>query len=217
MHSIQDSIEQLYRAFATIPRPQQIDGCPCCIEEKEICTLLSKGLRAITPEELSSYASSAFLTVGDVDDYLYFLPRILEITATEPSWWPDPEITGRAIRDAKPDSWTDNQRSALNQYLESVISSVIESGECRLLNSWICAIARMGFDVMPYLRQIAESPEAVLAYVEENIRSLARNELSNSFWKLPCPGHDTIVNWFYSPEIAKIPFDAYGCVLKRAE
>lgn len=217
MHSIQDSIEHLYRAFEKIPRPQQIDGCPCCIEDKEICTLLSKGLRALTPDELKSYASSAFLTVGEVDDYLYFLPRILEITATDSLWWPSPEVTGRAIRDTNPDSWTDDQRSALKQYLESVIDSVIETGEHSLLDSWMCAIGRMGLDVTPYLNQIAESPAAVLAYFEENVRSLPRNELSYSFWKLPCPAHDTIVNWFYSPEISKIPFEAYGCILTRAK
>ena len=217
MHDVQDTIEHLYRAFAMNPRPRHIDGCPCCIDEKEIFVLLAKRLRAITPQELAPYASSAFLTVGAVADYLYFLPRILEITATDSSWWPDPEVTGRAIRNANPDLWTATQRSALNQFLEAVIASVIEFEDYYSLDGWMCAIARMGFDVMPYLRQIAKSPAAVLAYFEENVGSLPRNKLSNAFWELPCPAHDAIVNWFFSPEITKIPFDAYGCVLTRAE
>lgn len=217
MHNFQDCIEQLYRAFAKNPKPPHVDGCPCCIDKKGIDVLLSRSLRSITPTELSSYASSAFLTVGAVEDYLYFLPRILEITATEPSWWPDPEVTGRAIRSANPDSWTASQRSALNQYLEAVIDAAIESENYDRLDSWMCAIARMDFDVMPYLRQIANSPAAVLAYFEDNAKGLTRNTLTNAFWELPCPGHDTIVNWFFSPEITKIPFDAYGCVLTRAE
>lgn len=212
MHTVKDTIEQLYRAFAKNPRPRHIDGCPCCIDKKEISVLLVKSLRAITPEELTSYASSAFLTVGEVADYLYFLPRILEITATEPSWWPDPEVTGRAIRSANPDTWTGAQRSALNKYLEAVIVSIIESRDYHPLDGWMCAIARMGFDVMPYLRMIAKSPAAVLAYFEGNVGSLPRNKLSNAFWELPCPAHDAIVNWFFSPEIRKIPFEAYGCV-----
>jgi hypothetical protein len=217
MQTVQNTIEQLYRAFAKNPRPRHIDGCPCCIDKKEIHVLLAKSLRAITPQELASYASSAFLTVGEVADYLYFLPRILEITATDSSWWPNPEVTGRAIRSADPDSWTDTQRSALNQYLEAVICSVIESGDYHRLDDWMCAIARMGFDVMPYLRQIAKSPAAVLAYFEDNVGSLPRNKLSNAFWELPCPAHDAIVNWFFSPEITKILFDAYSCALTRAE
>jgi hypothetical protein len=217
MQNSKDTIEQLYRAFAKVQRPRHIDGCPCCIDKKEIHVLLTKGLRAITPQELAPYASSAFLTVGEVADYLYFLPRILEITATDPSWWPYPEVTGRAIRSANPESWTNAQRSALNQYLEAAIGSAIESGDYSRLDDWMCAIARMGFDVVPYLTQIAKSPAAILAYFEQNAESLPRNKLSNAFWELPCPAHDAIINWFFSPEIAKIPFDAYGCVLTRAE
>ena len=217
MHNIQDAIEELYRAFAKTPRPQHIDGCPCCIDKKEISVLLAKSLRAITPQELSSYASSAFLTVGEIADYLYFLPRILEITATDSSWWPVPEVTGRAIRSANPESWTDAQRSALNRYLDAVIGTIIESGDYHQLDVWMCAIARMGLDIIPYLRQIAKSPAAVLAYFEQNVGSLPRNKLSNGFWEQPSPAHDAIVNWFFSPEIAKIPFDAYGCVVTRAE
>ncbi len=217
MQTVQDAIEQLYRAFAKNPRPRHIDACPCCINKKEIHILLAKSLRTITPQELAPYASSAFLTVGEVADYLYFLPRILEITATDPSWWPDPEVTGRAIRSADPDSWTEAQSSALYDYLEAVIGSVIESEDYQPLDGWMCAIGRMGFDITPYLRRIANSPAAVLAYFEENVGSLPRNKLSNAFWELPCPAHDAIVNWFFSPEIRKIPFEAHGCVLTRAE
>jgi hypothetical protein len=217
MHNVQKTIEQIYRAFAKVPRPRHIDGCPCCIHKKEVHALLAKNLRAITPQELASYASSAFLTVGEVADYLYFLPRILEITATDSSWWPHPEVTGRAVQSANPDLWTNAQRTALDHYLEAVIGSAVESGDYHLLDNWMCAIARMGFDVIPYLRQIAQSPGAVLAYFEENVGSLPRSKLSNAFWELPCPAHDVIVNWFFSPEIAKIPFDAYGCVVTRAE
>jgi hypothetical protein len=147
MQALRDAIEQLYRAFAPMPQPRHIDGCPCCIGRKEIHVLLGKGLRAISPTEMASYASSAFLTVGDVADYLYFLPRILEITATDTSWWPDAEVTGRAIRTAGPQTWNATQRAALDTYLESVISSAIEKKDHFPLDGWICAIARMGFDV----------------------------------------------------------------------
>ena len=150
-------------------------------------------------------------------DYLYFLPRILEITATEPSWWPDPEVTGRAIRAAGPDSWTAARRAALTGFLEAVVDTVIQSGQYHPLDGWVCAIARMGFDVRPYLGQIARCPAAVLDYFDSNAESLPRNTLSNPFWEPPCPGHDAVVDWFFSPEIARIPFEAYGYVSMRAE
>lgn len=217
MPNIQDTIEALYRAFAKNPRPRHIDGCPCCIDKNEIHVLLAKSLRAITPRELASYASSAFLTVGEVADYLYFLPRILEITATDSSWWPSPEITGRAIREANPEMWPDVQRSALCNFFSAMIGSTIEGAEYDRLDEWMCAIAYTGIDVWPFLKQIAKNPAAILGYFEQNARTLPGNKLTNNFWELPCPGHDAIVDWFFSPEISKIPFDGYGCLLKRAD
>jgi hypothetical protein len=215
MSPLEDAIEGLYRAFRATPKPRHIDGCPCCIDRKEIGVLVGKSVRLITPQELSSYASSAFVTVGDVADYLYFLPRILEITATDSSWWPDPEVTGRAIRSANPDSWTDSQRTALYDYLKAVVSYALQPGHYHELDSWMCAIGRMKFDVRPFLNEIAKCPEAVLDYFETNADSLPRNKLANAFWELPCTAHDAIVDWFFSPEIARIPFEAYGCKLTR--
>lgn len=215
MDTLGSAIEHLYRAFAAMQKPRHIDGCPCCIDRKEVGVLVSKNLRDVTPQELAAYASSAFLTVGEVADYLYFLPRILEVTATEPAWWPDPEVTGRAIRTADPVAWTAGQRSALGDYFAAVIDTAVETGEYRRLDGWLCAVARAGFDVRPHLARVAACPAAVLAYFEWNAESLTRNTLANAFWELPCAGHDAIVDWFFSPEIARIPFEAYGCQLTR--
>lgn len=216
MSTFEHAIERLYAAFADIPKPRHIDGCAHCLDDKGIDRLLATPPRALSPNDLSPYASSAFLTVGDVADYLYFLPRILEISAIDDSWWPDPEVTGRAIRSAKPDSWPGSRLEAVGSFLAAVIDTAITSGEHHKLDGWLCAIARMGFDVRPYLQQLATSPAAVLAYFEDNVSSLPRNRLSNSFWELPCSGHDAIVEWFYSDEIRRIPFDAYGFVMVRS-
>jgi hypothetical protein len=205
--NLKDAIERLYESFSTFPQARHIEGCPCCIDRKEIGALLGKPLRELTPDDLSAYASSAFLTVAAAD-YPYFLPRILEITATDLSWWPAPEVTGRAIRSANPETWSSAQRAALNDYLEAVVSMAIETGDSGLLDSWICAIARMGLDVRPFLDQVAKSPAAVRGYCECNADSLQRRrKLANGFWELPCAAYDTIVAWIYSPEIAKIPYE----------
>jgi hypothetical protein len=213
--ALSDAIEGLYRAFGAVPRPRRIDGCPCCIDRKGIAVLLSKPLRAISPSELASYASSALLTVGDVTDYVYFLPRVLEITATEPGWWPSAEVTGRAIRRVGPRTWPSARRSALDAFLAAVVDEAIPIGQHDRLDEWLCAVAQMGLDVGPHLERIARCPAAVLAYFEANAESLPRGELSNSFWERPCPGHDAVVDWFFSPDVARVPFEAYGCVLAR--
>lgn len=215
MNTLDQSIEQLYSAFADVPKPGKIEGCPCCVEGKEIDKLLATSLREISPSDLASYASSAFLTVGDVSDYLYFLPRILEVSARDDSWWPDPEVTGRAIRSANPDSWPSAKHEALHQFAAAVIDTAIRTSENYKLDGWLCAIARMGLNVTPYLQTISKSTEAVLAYFEDNAPCLPHKRLCNAFWELPCEAHDTIVEWFYSDEIRKIPFEAYGHVMER--
>ena len=215
MKSLENAIEDLYAAFSTVPKPQRIEGCPCCINEKKIEVLLRKDLRELAPDDLSSYASSAFLTVGSVADYLYFLPRILEISALDTSWWPDVEITGRAIKNSDRAGWTHGQRQALDEFLAAVFEAVIQAGEGYQLDDWMCSLSQIGVEVGPYLERIARSGEAILAFFESNVTKLPSGKLANPFWELPCPAHDQIVEWFYSHEIAKVPFDAYGYLMDR--
>lgn len=208
-----ESIEALYAAFADVPIPRHIDGCPCCLEDKDICTLLSTPLRRLSGEQLSSYASSAFLTVGDVADYMYFLPRILEISVMDECWWPDIEVTGRAIAATQPQSWPRPKLDALHVVLEAKISALLQTPDTgREIDGWMCAIGRAGLDVHPYLAQIEQSPAHVAAYYEVNGRRLPR-KLDNEFWELPNAGHDAIAHWFGTEKVSDIIFEAYGAVL----
>ena len=175
--------------------------------------LLYKPLRELTPDDLSAYAFSAFLTVGDVADYLYFLPRILEISITEDSWLPDIEVTAESIKRAEFSSWSRLRRLALLAFLHRAIERIIAGGKHWRIDDWLCAIALMEFDVQPFLKQVAKSRAAVLEYFETNAECLRRETLSNPYWELPCPGHDAIVQWFKSEPIRKIPFEEYGYLM----
>jgi hypothetical protein len=210
MNALQQSIDEVYGAFADVPKPRAIDGCPCCIEGKKVDRLLVAPLRELCPTDLAPYASSALLTVGSVGDYLYFLPRILEISVIDDTWWPDVEVTGRAIRSSAPESWPHPRRVALQRMFAAVINDAIETCEYYKLDGWICAIARSGFDVTPCLERVEKTPEAVLAYFEDNAACLPERKLCNAFWALPCPAHDEIVAWFFSEKVRRIPHEAYG-------
>jgi hypothetical protein len=214
MNTLSESIDALYVALSDVPKPRKIDACPCCIGDKNICELLTKPLRELSPDDLSSYASSAFLTAGDVPDYLYFLPRILDITVTSDFWWPDPEVTGRAIRNTEPLSWPPKRLNALQDFLHRVIDSSLEREDSGSdIDSWICAIAKMRMDVRPYLSQIEKSSVHVLAFYEENANRLTQRRLSNSFWEPPNEGYDQVVHWFGTEAVGDIVAGAYGVVL----
>lgn len=214
---LQEQIDVLYAAFSDIPKPQTIEGCPCCIEDKGIDVLLSRPLREIQAEELSSYAASAFLTVGNVQDYLYFLPRILECSITGHDWWPDPEVIGRAIAETQPLQWPEKRLAALQSLLEHAIHKAMaeEPGwGADLLDKWLCATSRAGLAVIPLLHLIAASPPHTVSYFSHNQASLDRlGQLSNPFWDLPNEGHEEIIRWFHSPAVRAVLYEKLGMLL----
>jgi hypothetical protein len=210
MDALSNAIDDLYRAFADVATPRHIDGCPCCIDDKRLSVLIATPLRDLAPDDLASYASSALLTVGDVSDYLHFLPRILEISIRDISWWPDIEVTARAICSTDLQSWPPHRRQALLSFLDAVVDHIIDSGSHWRIDDWLCAIARMALDVRPYLARIERNPAAVLEYFEDNAECLQNGALCNPFWELPNENYDAIVQWFRSEAVRKIPFEAYG-------
>jgi len=78
------------------------------------------------------------------------------------------------------------------------------------VDGWICAIARMGLEVLPFLEQIETSPSQLLSYYESNSQSLIKDRLGNAFWDREDPGFVAVLAWFKSPRVTKIIRDAYG-------
>jgi hypothetical protein len=78
-----ETLEAVYRAFEMQP-PSAIEGCPCCIATRGADVLLTTPLRHITGQALWRYVSGAFLTVGGLQDFRYLLPRILDVSVTDP-------------------------------------------------------------------------------------------------------------------------------------
>lgn len=212
--ALTEAIAELYSAFATLTKPKEINGCPCCLDRKNVDILLKKRLQDLSSADLSSYTFSAFLTVGDRTDFLYLLPRILELAANEPDCWIDVAIVGRGIRNSRVDTWTSAQLKSLHNYLDACIAAAIAANDGRRISNWIDAIASMEFDLMPYLNRIGRKPEAILALFDVHAAGLPYGRLSSFYTEREAPGYRQIVDWFCSEPIARIPFEAYGCNLQ---
>ena len=211
MKTLADRINTLYGAFRDVAKPRKIDGCPCCIDEENIRILLLKPLRELTGGELAQYSSSAFLTVGTEADFLYFLPRIVEVACTEDGCYPDVEIIGQAIGETKPLNWSIERRKALLDVLHSAIQRDLDE-EVWTADEWICAIARMGLDVKPFLEQIETSPSQLLSYYESNSQALMKDRLGNAFWERSDIGYNDVVYWFKSPKVLELIHAGYGLI-----
>src|SRR5579863_2006567 len=121
---LREAIEDVYAAFADVPKPENIIGCEGCIEKKNIAVVIGKPLRELSPDDLEDYADLALLTIGSVEDYLYFLPMILEILATREDPWPGPEIIARGIHDAGFHSWPNVRRRAVSKYFDAIMDNM---------------------------------------------------------------------------------------------
>ncbi len=207
---LRSAIDAVYAAFKSVPKPQHIEGCPCCIEDKEVDVLLSKGLREITPSELSAYAASVFLTVGCESDYRYLLPRILEISALEPWWWPDIEVIGRSLSSAKWSTWAFAEKEAVGNYFEARFTTLLNTPGGSDLDSLLCGIALSGRDLSPYLQRITAVESAALAIYEQNANEIIERRLANGFWDNSTEGASQMIDWFYSTEVSLLILKSYG-------
>ena len=219
MSRLDAAIENLYTAFADVRRPQTSEGCPCCWSSEETRSLLRGRLLSDVPVDLLRvYAWSAMLTIGSAADYLYFLPRILDLIARENDEGIDVDVVARAIHATEPHTWTANKRQALEEYLSAVMHTLLAPSRHREIGPWLFVIAQIGFDVRPHLHALEGSTDAILEYFTENASDLPHRRLSQSHMRtFPHAGHDAIVTWFYSPRIRKIIFDAYGYVMPLGE
>lgn len=210
--ALQKAIAGLYEAFSCEPKPSVIDGCRCsvCISDEKISVLVSKSLRSLTPDELTHYAESVFLTVGSEADFKYFLPRILEILATEDSWWPSPEVVGRTIANAGWNNFSAAQQISLLSFFNEVLIGLIDERNGWAIDGWICGIARGVPDLQPFLDLIEKHPFALIAFYEENSEALNGQQLQNSFWNKESPNEKLLLDWFQSDRIKGLISTTYG-------
>src|SRR4051812_3921753 len=114
-NDLNQSVAGLYGAFAGYPLRSHIESCPCCRGPKETRHLHTKPLRELTAHDLELYAFRAMTTVGDVDDFRHFLPRILELL---PHDFPvDKEVVLSKLKYAGWAQWPPAERAAVKRFL----------------------------------------------------------------------------------------------------
>ena len=211
---VQQALETVYATFGDVPKPVRVEGCFCCIDQEELDTLLAKPLRSLSPDELSKYGSSALLTVGTSEDYVYFLPRILEILIIESHWWPSEEVVARTIYDAGFSGWPDARRRAITDYLDAVIDDLLtrKGTGFDLMDGWICALGSLQVDLSPVLGRVEANGARLVEFYEWNSQPLQRGGLSNGFWDNAPAGRVQVVDWFQSARVQELIAKQYGLV-----
>jgi hypothetical protein len=209
--TLTDALQRVYDAFQTAV-PARIKGCPCCTDPDAISVLHSTPLRALTADDLGDYADSVFLTVGDLADFRYFLPRILELAITVPSFGIGLEVVLGKLALAEWSAWKASDlklvRSVLDIWFDDVAHSAATDwdGYDDSLDSLLCGFARAGLDPVVYIERLlpAERNFALNVLWEINSAELRRRgRMGNGFWK-DNPFHEAVVARLMADDIQAI-------------
>lgn len=171
-----EALEAVYRTFRR-PTPSTIHGCPCCIDTRNTDVLLTTPLRQISGQALWRYVSGAFLTVGDEADFRYLMPRIFEVSVTDPANANDPEIVLGKLTLANWRSWEADEQAVVEAFIYAWFEQALADDLINADEGWIagnaesvlCGAARAGLPVARLLSRLA-APEAlpVVAEMRQN-------------------------------------------------
>ncbi len=179
------SIEELYQVFSA-EAPPLIEGCPCCIDTRNVDVLLSNPLRELNGDQLWRYITGAYLTLGDDRDFRYLMPRIFELAAVDPFAVPDTEIVLGKLAPARWETWKTSEKEAILEFIDAWFSAALEQDLVPGENGWIdqtetilCGMARAGLPLADWLIRLTEPTyEPILA----DLRQRHPQNLS-PYWK----------------------------------
>ncbi|MCP2321667.1 hypothetical protein HDA40_000174 [Hamadaea flava] len=206
--ALTSAIDRLYDEFAANPRPHSLDYCPCCFtSDEERAVLAPVPLRQVPIDVMRPYAADVMLTVGDVADLRYFLPRIVEIATMETFNYPELEgLIGRLPR-AGWTSWPQGEQGAVRAYFQAMWTDALFADEPVVdYDAALCAIGNAEDDLTAYLAPWTDNldrPDLIMAlrgFVEYGCRVDRRGRLrpSNAYW-----GHRDrpVVDWLNGSEL----------------
>ncbi|MDL4818278.1 hypothetical protein [Actinomadura opuntiae] len=209
-----DAADALYAAFAHVPRPTRVVGCPCCVPPDADRPLLARPPRDLGAQDLARYAAKALSTWGDENDFRYFAPRLLELAAGDAFAYPDTEIVFGKLGQAGWERW--GQRDAVAAFLDAFWTRTLLDRPGPLpIGRALCALAAALPDVSSHLAGWARLPsEAAI----RDLRDFAADELTwrgrrpgvrAGFWDTGSRPYRQVVAWLTEGAAARAVGDAF--------
>lgn len=213
---VSNTIEQLYEAFSDIPKPSSIAYCSHCSNSNPYEDLITKPLHDLTMEDLEDYTHSVLYTSGSEDDFIYFLPRILELTThDDKGFWIDREIIFKKIGLVKWYDWIEKRKVAFHNYIDAILQSFASVElEGYNLDTWISSFAECmnGFvkelDIL--LTNTKEAKHNLIGFYEWNHESLLKGKLGSSFLEMSNSNYKEILEWFQCERVTRRVNEIYN-------
>lgn len=190
----------LYAAFADVPRPAELRGCPCCVASDEGRPLLARPLRDLTAEDLARYAAKALSTWGGPEEFRYFAPRLLELAAGDAFGRLDAEVVFIKLGEAGWRDWP--QREALVDFFHAFWTRTLAAFPASpSVGTALCALGGAGPDMGPFLDEWGTlTSERAIRHLHELVRlemvwRHGRPRLSNAFWNTSSRPYRQVIVW----------------------
>lgn len=153
---LDEAVRRLYDVFSAYPRPSYLRPDGATNWESHPGDLITNSLRKLSGDELANYAWRAMTTQGSADDFRYFLPRLLELTAegllpVEP--W---VILGKLVY-AGWSAWPKEERQAVVAFARTLAKREVTACDDELfrrgadLRSLLESLEHAGVDLAPVL------------------------------------------------------------------
>jgi hypothetical protein len=191
-----------YAAFKA-PQPRAVTGCSCCTTPTELTGLVATPREALAPGALERYAAKAMTTIGSIDDFRYFWPRLAELAAEGRLLSSAETVFGKPLY-GHHRAWPAPERAALLA-LAAALGEWIATEELDpdQVDSWVCAIGLVSetlCDVRQLLAPLlADTPTAraaLRALVDSNRDDLQRKgRLANAYWDNAPEGAALVAGW----------------------
>ncbi len=121
MTRLERAVVDLYEVFRAYRPGDRIEGCPCCVTNDMKIALHRVPLGDLSWADLKVYSAKALTTFGTERDFKHFLPRLLELSATQPGEAPfGLEMTLGKLVYAKWDLWPERERAVVKQYADAL-------------------------------------------------------------------------------------------------
>jgi hypothetical protein len=211
---LQASVRALYDVFSAYARPKYLPGAMGDIAvSNDSCGLLSKPIRELTIEDLKYYSYSAITTLGSVNDFKFYLPRVLELVSLDPSVL-DVAIVFSKLSYGRWDTWPTTEQRSLLAYLANFWENTLLCSPALCdARSCLDGLAQAKVDIAPFLDTWAlfcdEHETAVEHLIEFCTPEIGDSDNTErirfSSWLTYLPDQmELIRSWLFSPRIKEI-------------
>lgn len=203
------ALASMETAFSVVPKPKQLDSCHCCHSAAEKGVLLNTARKKLSGACLNDFIMSVFNTIGNEEDFKYFLPRVLELIALG-----ELEVSGLVgdkLLKANYQQWPDDLSNAVDAMLRVIWQEGLlkqDDNDERSLSAYLCLVGNADVDMQPYLEDLFHVPSCAVMLWEWELEGARKGKLSDYFWSNEA-NKQAVIKWILSKDVEDLVMPIY--------